>query len=208
MNRKYLRWCCCAACALLVGWSTQVWANKTVPDTDDSDVVVDEPAYQNAAQAAHAANLAEAAYEKEMAALVNRLAAEEAKDTEEQDAALIDRLNAEITELASQRTGFQQSEIAAMRANGMGWGEIAHALGVHPGVLGLGHSKKTTAAGVDDELAMATAMDMKSGNGLGHGKSSYSGYGKGNNSNGDQPGGKDKSDKGNNGNGNENGKKN
>jgi len=214
MNRN-VRWCCWAACALLIGWSTQVWADETVPDTDDSDVVIDEPAvnpepaYQNPAQAAHAANLAEAAYEKidaEIAVLEDRLIAEEAKTPAEQDQTLIDQLNTELDELAAQRTGIEQGDIAQMRANGMGWGEIAHALGVHPGVLGLGHSKKSTAAGVDAELAMATAMDMKSGNGLGHGKSSNSGSGKGNNGNSDQSGGKDKGDKENNGNGN--GKKN
>lgn len=213
MNRKYVRWCCGAACVLLLGWGAQVWADETVPDTDESVVAVvdreDEavPAYQNAAQAAHDANLAEAAYEKidaEMAALEHRLTAEEAKDPAEQDSALIDQLNSDLVELAAQRTGIEQGDIAQMRADGMGWGEIAHALGVHPGVLGLGHSKKSTAAGVDDELAMATAVDMKNGNGMGHGKSSNSssGMGKGNNGNGGQSGGKDKGDKGNNGNGN------
>ncbi len=32
--------------------------------------------------------------------------------------------------------------ITQMRESGMGWGEIAKALGVHPGLLGLGHNKR------------------------------------------------------------------
>jgi len=38
-------------------------------------------------------------------------------------------------------TGVSKEDIDGMRASGMGWGEIAHELGVHPGVLGLGHTK-------------------------------------------------------------------
>ncbi len=38
-------------------------------------------------------------------------------------------------------SGVSQEEIEGMRTSGMGWGEIAHELGVHPGVLGLGHTK-------------------------------------------------------------------
>ncbi len=35
-----------------------------------------------------------------------------------------------------------RSDINEMRSSGLGWGDIAHALGIHPGVLGLGHAKK------------------------------------------------------------------
>jgi len=210
MNKKYLRWCCGAACALLLCWGAQVWADDVVSETGEPTVDV-APAYQNAAQAAHDANLAEAAYEKidaEMAALEGRLAVEEAKALEEQDPALIDQLNAELDDLAVQRTGIEQGAIAQMRDDGMGWGEIAHALGVHPGVLGLGHTKKGMVAG--DEVAMATAMDMKTGNGLGHtkGQGNSAGNGQGNNGNNGHSGDKGKNDKGNNGNGNSNGNNN
>lgn len=37
--------------------------------------------------------------------------------------------------------GASKEEIQEMRDSGMGWGEIAHELGVHPSTLGLGHNK-------------------------------------------------------------------
>ena len=62
----------------------------------------------------------------------------------------------------------------------MGWGEIAHELGLHPGVLGQGHAKKSkfknswgTDSGSDDEIfdediEAATARDFKEGKAKGH----------------------------------------
>ncbi|MDH5509508.1 MAG: carboxypeptidase regulatory-like domain-containing protein [Nitrospinota bacterium] len=47
--------------------------------------------------------------------------------------------------------GIPASEVEAMRLSGMGWGQIAHELGLHPGHLGMGHPdgwdpKKTRSA--------------------------------------------------------------
>lgn len=39
-------------------------------------------------------------------------------------------------------SGTSLESINEMRDSGMGWGEIAHELGIHPSVLGLGHNKK------------------------------------------------------------------
>jgi outer membrane murein-binding lipoprotein Lpp len=38
----------------------------------------------------------------------------------------------------------EPEDVAAMRGAGMGWGQIAQELGLHPGVLGLGHYQKGT----------------------------------------------------------------
>lgn len=40
-------------------------------------------------------------------------------------------------------SGATVESISEMRASGMGWGDIAHELGIHPSVLGLGHTKKS-----------------------------------------------------------------
>lgn len=52
--------------------------------------------------------------------------------------------------ILAEASGLSINEIVEMRKSGKGWGEIANELGVHPGLLGLGHSdgfagKKTTA---------------------------------------------------------------
>jgi hypothetical protein len=52
------------------------------------------------------------------------------------------------------------SEISAMRSQGMGWGQIAHEMGVHPGVLGLGHSKEITATDRDSKTGLAMGHSM------------------------------------------------
>lgn len=61
-------------------------------------------------------------------------------------------------------SGVSQSDIEGMRASGMGWGEIAHELGVHPGVLGLGHTKQVekqerarNSKGIDADEATASS---------------------------------------------------
>jgi hypothetical protein len=79
-------------------------------------------------------------------------------------------------------------EIEAMRAAGMGWGEIAQALGVHPSTLGLG--KKLGQAKHNSEMTQETARSMT-------GKAN--GHGTGEGSKGDSLGksAEDKADKGN-----------
>jgi len=48
----------------------------------------------------------------------------------------------EANALYEEKVEEYNAQIDDMRASGMGWGDIAHELGVHPSVLGLGHSKK------------------------------------------------------------------
>ncbi len=72
-------------------------------------------------------------------------------------------------------SGVVESDLASMRDSGMGWGQIGHELGVHPGVLGLGHGRgeveskknegdRTSHRGVSEqELHEATARNIESG---------------------------------------------
>jgi len=75
---------------------------------------------------------------------------------------------AKIGELA----GISASEVEAMRLSGMGWGQIAHELGLHPGNLGMGHKdgwdpKKTREA--KNAGKKGKGKPDKPGNGNGHG---------------------------------------
>jgi hypothetical protein len=90
-----------------------------------------------------------------------------------------------------------------MRASSMGWGDIAHELGVHPSTLGLGlgHGKNNKNFS-RQEIAEATARNTKTGYASGHGVGKHSDIGnskqgksRGNSSNA----GGNKSGKGNNG---------
>ena len=79
------------------------------------------------------------------------------------------------TDAVAAATGVNASEIEALRTAGMGWGDIAHELGVHPSTLGLGHGKKTgtqaevttSTTAIDgieaEELAEATARNTRNG---------------------------------------------
>jgi hypothetical protein len=82
--------------------------------------------FPNADQAQKAENLAkQAALQKQEV-----ITAKENGVTEEADV------------LYNKAFDYYYDQITSMRANGMGWGDIAHAVGVHPSVLGSGHSKK------------------------------------------------------------------
>ncbi|MDY0352049.1 MAG: helix-turn-helix domain-containing protein [Desulfobulbaceae bacterium] len=156
---------------------------------DTADDTAYTPAFANPAQAQHAANIAEAAAAEPDAETLDALSAvEEAeaalKDAEEtgneqaiEDArkqlAEAEEAYAEVIEA---RIGVITSEIEAMRNADMGWGEIARELGVHPSVLGLGHTKAyrnkygwsdDEAAG--DEVAEATERNTRTGWSQGHG---------------------------------------
>jgi hypothetical protein len=78
----------------------------------------------------------------------------------------VDNLAAAVTATGGTQTA---AEIEAMRADGMGWGDIAHALGVHPSTLGvgqkLGHSRPDS--GPEHAQAHATARSM-TGKAKGH----------------------------------------
>ena len=120
---------------------------------------------------------------------------------------------------AAADSGFSRSDIDSMRADGMGWGEIAHEIGVHPGTIGLGNKfghfdRETDKAahgqgyghGKKGSMMSSTARDMQTGGakGLGRSKADRGGPGPGH---GGGPGnaGRGKGQGGGNGGGNANG---
>lgn len=61
--------------------------------------------------------------------------------------------------LVARTCGTTPEQIAAMRSQGMGWGQIARNMGVHPGALGLGHD----ASGDQAEMRQAMTRNMETG---------------------------------------------
>ena len=110
-----------------------------------------------------------------------RLAVERAKKAYEEAQESADEKLAEFA-------GVPAEDIMSMRRSGMGWGQIAHELGIHPGALGLGHTKnkqygyqkskmKGKYLGETGELDAITGRNLKTGWSKGHGTdlSSHSG---------------------------------
>ena len=109
------------------------------------------------------------------------LAVEEAKKA-------YDEAQESADEKLAEFAGVPAEDITSMRRSGMGWGQIAHELGIHPGALGLGHTKnkqygyqkskmKGKKLGETDELGAITGRNLKTGWSRGHGTdlSSHSG---------------------------------
>jgi hypothetical protein len=110
-----------------------------------------------------------------------RIAVEEAKKAYEEAQEIADEKLAAFA-------GMPAENIMSMRRSGMGWGQIAHELGIHPGALGLGHTKnkqygyqkskmKGKNLGETDESEAITGRNLKTGWSKGHGTdlSSHSG---------------------------------
>ena len=128
--------------------------------------------FSNPAQAAHAENLANVAaqndprVERAFTTLENaEKALEAAKATGNPAIIAAAQRNYDIAKTHAENalaraTCVATSEISAMRNQGMGWGQIAHELGVHPGVLGLGHSKEITATDRDSKTGLAMGHSM------------------------------------------------
>lgn len=160
----------------------------TVGFTADEDITDETPSYTNAAQAMHASNLADAAARNpdpatEAAAADLRDASQDynsinadpnaSKDDKEQAYNNLKAARENYADEIERLTGLASEDIYTMREDGMGWGQIAHELGVPPGTLGLGHTKKNrvdpTANDADDyqisdnEIAKATKRDTKQG---------------------------------------------
>ena len=159
-------------------------ADETATD-DGADT--EESYYSNPAQAAHAGQLADEVAEDDpevQQALDDYEAALEAynaiEEPTEEDLKVVEELEAAYEDILAEKIGVASDDIAAMRASGMGWGDIAHELGVHPALLGLGHTRgKTPHKGVekefagsitDEELAEATTRTMGRGLARGHGQ--------------------------------------
>ncbi len=154
----------------------------------DEDIPDEAPSYTNTAQVMHASNLADAAaltLDEETKTAAERLS----KARDEYDELNTDQNTSEDDiKLASEKlevarkgyadeierlTGEASDLIYNKRVDGMGWGQIAHDLGVHPGTLGLGHTKKNivdpAANDVEDyqnsnnEMTKATKRDTNQG---------------------------------------------
>jgi hypothetical protein len=76
-------------------------------------------------------------FEKEQAG--DQDGADEAKEELDEYHAKLNDAKIEALLEASEKEDLTREQIADMRLSGMGWGQIAHKLGVHPSVLGLGH---------------------------------------------------------------------
>lgn len=92
-----------------------------------------EVSFSNHAQAQHARNVAVVAARQDPDVRAAFLKARETGARE-------DLARARALLAKTERAIFRR--IAHVRASGKGWGQIAHYYGVHPGVLGLGHSKR------------------------------------------------------------------
>ncbi len=107
-----------------------------VPALSGEDNTDDSSSYfANPAQEQHAKNLSEKwaeIHSEEIAAALEAL--EEAEKSGDLEAIEAARAHLEELEVSVE-------EIAAMRSDGLGWGQIAHKLDIHPGTLGLGHYK-------------------------------------------------------------------
>lgn len=131
-----------------------VWMGKSASQASE------EVSFSNEAQAQHAENVATSAARQDPVVAAAIAKAEETGLPE--DIAKAEALLAEMVGVLTQ-------DIADMRGSGMGWGEIAHYFGVHPGVLGLGHSKTKAQYGLQtstqargrSEIAQATVRNFK-----------------------------------------------
>lgn len=187
-------------CVLQLGLHVTAWADDQPVAGQGGEPSYDQAVYQNQAQVDRAKNVSETYYTAELQRLEDQYAAEKAKGGAA-DPEVLAELDQKIADWYADGPEISAAQVETMRASGMGWGEIAHELGLHPSVLGLGHAKK---AGTLDDVAMATMVDMKSGYGAGHGKSADApgdkgGEGKGNAGNGQD---KDKGGQGGKGDGN------
>jgi hypothetical protein len=103
-----------------------IWANE---DNTENDF---DFSYQNAAQSRHARNVAKQATLQDPEVTEALARAKASKDPQDiQDA----------KELFHDKLQDYSKQISDMRSSGMGWGDIAKHLDVHPSFLGRGHSK-------------------------------------------------------------------
>ncbi len=159
--------------------------NALADETGDFGGENETPSYANPAQAAHAASLAEAAAsqpDESTAAALSAVEQAEADLAEAEQNGIQEQIDQALENLAvaqeayadliAEKTGVISEEIMDMRSIGMGWGQIARELGVHPGLLGLGHTKNKHGAYAEadmDEMAEATSRNTRSGWSNGHG---------------------------------------
>ena len=159
----------CSIICLLV-WTGISGLHATEDDSDDNTTA----SFQNQAQAQHANNVATnaALNDPDVIAAIDK--AEETGDPDD---------IARAHDLFAETVGVLTSDISDMRGDGMGWGDIAHHFGLHPSVLGLGHSRSfgKYSAHISkhnhdrSELKAATARSFKGGKLGSHGTGVSSG---------------------------------
>ena len=136
--------------------------------TEDDSENNNTASFQNQAQAQHANNVATNAALNDPDVIAAIAKAKETGDPN--DIAMAHALFAETV-------GVNTTDIANMRGSGMGWGDIAHHFGLHPSVLGLGHSKSfgkysahaSTHNRTQQEFKAATARSFKGSSLTSHG---------------------------------------
>ena len=187
-----------SSCGVILGFLLFViFQMSSVPiqaETQSPEANVDQEVstFSNPAQAAHAENLAAAAAKNDPNVHA-AFAALEAAEKALQDAtashnenaialaeAAYDSAKANFEAALAQAAGVALDEIADMRSDGLGWGQIAHELGLHPGLLGLGHTRELElglhpAPVGFDRTKGATERNMQTGLAIGHGVSNRSG---------------------------------
>lgn len=175
--------------------SPSIDADDPTDDVDDEDIT---PSFKNPAQAAHASQLANEVASRGSteteAALSDVEAAQEGLEEAmatgtpeeiEQATTELEAAEKAYADAVAELTGVVSKDLVDMREAGMGWGNIAKELGVHPSILGLGHTKgkqKNKAGMYADpmdqdiagsiqasEVAEATARNTRSGYAKGHG---------------------------------------
>ena len=204
MRFKIYRLSCLLACSLFLGGVNVAMADDT-----------GEPSYQNTAQEGHATNLREAALpaatedfdaasdaldqaEADLLAVTNNPVEDPTLQAERISVATKARDDAQIAFDAAKarKEGLEDGSLVSdLRAQGIGWGEIAHELGVHPGTLGLGHTKDkglksgVASAHMSDETETPGKTDKSAGGNGNKGDNGGGGNGGGGNGGG---GGKSK----------------
>ncbi len=161
------------------------------PEDPDQDL---DPAFTSPAEAQRIANLVEAVanqpspeLEAAMAELEAAQAAFDALEGSTDDSAIgaalaeLEAAQATVGGLMEDASGVTAEDIEAMRAEDMGWGDIAHELGLHPSVLGFGPKQARGLAPEEDqqgfdasmqaEIEEATARSARTGLSRGHGLS-------------------------------------
>lgn len=159
-------------------------------DTDEQteEQVEEQSYYSNPAQVSHAAQLSQSAINNNEQVKQSYSDYQDAKNSydalgsaaTEEDYNKLQAAETNYQNTLAEQTGLTETEIANMRNAGMGWGEIANELGIHPGTLGLGHSKGKKSAQSefsefdtttvsDEELAQAASRKTGRGVNNGHG---------------------------------------
>ncbi|SDP59302.1 hypothetical protein [Desulforhopalus singaporensis] len=138
------------------------------PDDGSDDATGDDlgagTAFGSPAEAARTENLAKSYVDGLTDDAVSETLAATATEPTAYDESMREELAAQV-----------EADIREMRQEEhMGWGQIAHELGVHPGRLGLGHYKNVDQGFAvdipDDELAAATELDTSGTPGHGYGR--------------------------------------